>query len=115
MLQAFASYITYDLIKLDRGSRVANAINFFIYDTIKIFLLLTVIIFVVSVIRSYFPPERTKRILSHKREFIGNIRAALLGIVTPFCSCSAVPLFSGRLQYAKWNIIGGADRENSCY
>ena len=78
--------------------RLSGALEFFIYDTIKIFLLLSVIIFVVSVIRSYFPPERTKRILSHKREFIGNILAALLGIVTPFCSCSAVPLFIGFVE-----------------
>ncbi len=98
MLKAFASYITYDLIKLDHSSRLGDALNFFIYDTIKIFLLLSVIIFVVSIIRSYFPPERTKRILSHKREFIGNILAALLGIVTPFCSCSAVPLFIGFVE-----------------
>ncbi len=76
----------------------AGALEFFIYDTIKIFLLLSVIIFIVSIIRSYFPPERTKRILSHKREFIGNILAALLGIVTPFCSCSAVPLFIGFVE-----------------
>ncbi len=98
MLKAFASYITYELIKLDHSSKLADALNFFIYDTVKIFLLLAVIIFIVSVIRSYFPPEKTKRILSHKREFIGNILAALLGIVTPFCSCSAVPLFIGFVE-----------------
>lgn len=98
MLKAFASYITYDLVKLDHGSRLADALSFFIYDTIKIFLLLSAIIFVVSIIRSYFPPEKTKRILSHKKEFIGNILAALLGIVTPFCSCSAVPLFIGFVE-----------------
>jgi len=98
MLKAFASYITYDLIALQEGSRIADALNFFIYDTIKIFLLLSVIIFFVSTIRSYFPPEKAKRILSHKKEFIGNILAALLGIVTPFCSCSAVPLFIGFVE-----------------
>ena len=98
MLKALASHITYDLLRLDRSSRLADALDFFIYDTIKIFLLLAVIIFVVSVIRSYFPPEKTKRILSHKKEFIGNIFAALLGIVTPFCSCSAVPLFIGFVE-----------------
>jgi uncharacterized protein len=95
MLKEFAHYVTYDLIKLSRGSHLAGATEFFIYDTIKIFLLLSVIIFTVSVVRSYFPPERTKTILSHKKRFIGNILAALLGIVTPFCSCSAVPLFIG--------------------
>jgi hypothetical protein len=81
-----------------QGTRLSGALEFFIYDTIKIFLLLSVIIFIVSIIRSYFPPEKTKRILSHKREFIGNILAALLGIVTPFCSCSAVPLFIGFVE-----------------
>ncbi len=86
MLKAFASYITYNLIKLDHDTKIADAVNFFIYDTIKIFLLLTVIIFVISAIRSYFPPEKTKRILSHKKEFIGNILAALLGVLIPFLS-----------------------------
>jgi len=98
MLDAFASFITYRLLSISHGSRLGDALHFFIYDNIKIFLLLTVIIFAVSVIRSYFPPERTKKILSHKKEFIGNILAALLGIVTPFCSCSAVPLFIGFIE-----------------
>jgi uncharacterized membrane protein YraQ (UPF0718 family) len=98
LLKIFADYVTYDLLSLSKDSRIADALNFFIYDTIKIFLLLTAIIFVISVIRSYFPPEKTKRILSHKKEFIGNILAALLGTVTPFCSCSAVPLFIGFVE-----------------
>jgi len=98
MLKEFASYIVYDLIKLEHGSRLADALEFFIYDTIKIFLLLSVIIFVISIIRSYFPPEKTRKILSHKKEFMGNILAALLGVVTPFCSCSAVPLFIGFVE-----------------
>ena len=98
MLKGFASYITYDLLSLSKDSRLSDALNFFIYDTLKIFLLLSVIIFLVSVIRSYFSPEKTKSILSHKKEFIGNILAALLGIVTPFCSCSAVPLFIGFVE-----------------
>ena len=98
MLSDFAGFIVYSLLKIESGTRLGGAVDFFIYDTIKIFFLLSVIIFAVSVIRSYFPPERTKRILSHKREFIGNIFAALLGIVTPFCSCSAVPLFIGFVE-----------------
>ncbi len=98
MLKDFARYIVYSLLGMAQGNRLSDALEFFIYDVIKIFLLLSVIIFAVSVIRSYFPPERTKRILSHKREFIGNILAALLGIVTPFCSCSAVPLFIGFIE-----------------
>jgi len=98
MLKAISQYITYGLLKLDYGSHLADAVDFFIYETIKIFLLLSVVIFAVSIIRSFFPPEKTKRILSHKKEFIGNILAALLGIVTPFCSCSAVPLFIGFVE-----------------
>jgi len=98
MLKAFASYITYDLVGLDRGTHLADALNFFIYDTIKIFLLLITIVFVVAIIRAYFPAEKTKRILSHKSEYIGNVMAALLGIITPFCSCSAVPLFIGFVE-----------------
>jgi uncharacterized membrane protein YraQ (UPF0718 family) len=98
MLKEFSRFITYTVLKLDAGTRFAGALEFFIYDIIKIFLLLSVIIFIVSIVRSYFPPERTKRILSHKREFIGNVLAALLGVVTPFCSCSAVPLFIGFVE-----------------
>ncbi len=98
MLSDLSRFVVYSLLKLAPDSRLAPALEFFIYDTIKIFLLLAVIIFAVSIVRSYFPPERTKRILSHKREFIGNILAALLGIVTPFCSCSAVPLFIGFVE-----------------
>ncbi|MDA8423601.1 MAG: permease [Nitrospiraceae bacterium] len=98
MLSDLSRFVVYSLLKLTPDSRLAPALEFFIYDTIKIFLLLAVIIFAVSIVRSYFPPERTKHILSHKREFIGNILAALLGIVTPFCSCSAVPLFIGFVE-----------------
>jgi len=98
MLKQFADYVTYALIKLEPASHVGDALNFFIYDTIKIFLLLTTIVFAVAVIRAYFSPEKTRRILSHKKEIIGNMLAALLGIVTPFCSCSAVPLFIGFVE-----------------
>ena len=98
MLRNFAEYLVYDVIHLEYSSRLADALGFFIYDTIKIFFLLSVIIFAVSIIRSYFPPEKTKRILSHKKVFMGNILAALLGVVTPFCSCSAVPLFIGFVE-----------------
>jgi uncharacterized membrane protein YraQ (UPF0718 family) len=98
MLKQFADYITYTLFKLAPTSHAGEALDFFIYDTFKIFLLLATIVFVVAVIRAYFPPEKTKKILSHKKEFIGNILAALLGIVTPFCSCSAVPLFIGFVE-----------------
>ncbi|MCX6721169.1 MAG: permease [Candidatus Staskawiczbacteria bacterium] len=75
-----------------------SAVDFFINDTIKIFLLLIAIVFVVSIIRSFLPPEKIKKILSHKNKFVGNILASLLGIITPFCSCSAIPLFLGFIE-----------------
>jgi len=98
MLKSFADYIVFTIIGLVPGTHLGEALNFFIYDTLKIFLLLTAIIFVVAIIRTSFPPEKTRRILSHKKEYVGNVLAALLGIVTPFCSCSAVPLFIGFLE-----------------
>jgi len=98
MIKAFADWLTYDIFQLTTGTHLADAVNFFIYDTIKILLMLTAIIFVVSIIRSFFPPEKVKKILAHKAEFVGNVLASLLGIVTPFCSCSAVPVFIGFLE-----------------
>ena len=76
-------------------TRLGSSIQFFIYDTIKIMLLLSVLILMISYIQSYFPPERTKRILGRFRGIGANIIAALLGTVTPFCSCSSIPLFIG--------------------
>jgi len=98
MIKAFADWLTYDIFQLISGTHLADAVNFFIYDTIKILLMLSAIIFIVSVIRSFFPPEKVKKILARKAEFVGNILASLLGIVTPFCSCSAVPVFIGFLE-----------------
>ncbi|HMK49545.1 MAG TPA: permease [Dissulfurispiraceae bacterium] len=98
MLKQFADYVTYTLLKLEPAGHIGDALNFFIYDTLKIFLLLTTIVFAVAVIRAHFPPEKTRKILSHKKVFIGNVMASLLGIVTPFCSCSAVPLFIGFVE-----------------
>ena len=100
MIKVFADFVVYTLIRLDPKTRLGESINFFVYDTIKIFLMLAVIIFIVSIIRSFFPPERTKKLLGEgkKRGIFGNILAALLGIVTPFCSCSAVPVFIGFVE-----------------
>lgn len=75
--------------------RLGGSIHFFIYDVIKIFILLSVLIFIISYIQSYFPPERTKKILGRFNGISGNILGALLGTVTPFCSCSSIPLFIG--------------------
>ncbi len=98
MLKSGVDHLVFNLLGLVPGSRAGEALDFFVYDTLKIFLLLATIIYVIAVVRSWFPPERTKRILSHNREYVGNVMAALLGIVTPFCSCSAVPLFIGFVE-----------------
>jgi len=88
----------FQLLPLDQNTHLGEAVHFFLYDTPKVFLLLTLVVFVMGIIRSYFSPENTRALLSGKREGLGNIFAALLGIVTPFCSCSAVPLFIGFLS-----------------
>ncbi len=97
-VQLFADWVSYTIFSLAKNSIFGGAVNFFIFDSIKIFLLLSVIIFVVSMIRSYLPPEKTKKWLSNRFEIVSNIFAALIGIVTPFCSCSAVPLFIGLVE-----------------
>ncbi|ETB63818.1 TPA: permease [Candidatus Nomurabacteria bacterium] len=97
-IQLFADWLTYVVFNIQPGTLLADTINFFIFDTIKIFFLLVVIIFVVSIIRSYLPPEKIRSILSRKNKYVSNILASLLGIITPFCSCSAIPLFLGFVQ-----------------
>lgn len=84
-----------DVFGLDLASRVGGSIHFFIYDIIKIFILLSVLIFGISYVQSFFPPERTKKILGRFDGITANILAALLGTITPFCSCSSIPLFIG--------------------
>ena len=80
---------------LSTEEKLGGSIQFFIYDTIKIFILLSVLIFMISYIQSYFPPERTKKILGNIKGIKGNILGALLGTITPFCSCSSIPIFIG--------------------
>jgi hypothetical protein len=95
-IQIFSNFVSYSLFGLAEGSYIGNAVNFFIYDTIKIGLLLVVINYVMAVMRYYFPMERARDILTKKRWFgLNYLMAALLGIVTPFCSCSSIPLFIG--------------------
>jgi uncharacterized protein len=94
-LAPFSNYFTYSLLGFAPHSHLGESIEFFVYDTPKVLLLLTLVVFGVGVIRSFFTPDRTRKILAGKRESLGNVLAALLGIVTPFCSCSAVPLFIG--------------------
>ncbi len=98
--EEFTKYLVYDLINLNQYSPWASALQFFIFDTVKILILLSLIIFAITYIRTYFPPEKTRAILAKKKggTFTAHILAALLGIVTPFCSCSAVPLFIGFVE-----------------
>lgn len=84
-----------NVFNLDMGTRLGGSIHFFIYDIIKIFILLSVLIFSISYIQSFFPPERSRRILGRFGGVSGNILGALLGTITPFCSCSSIPLFIG--------------------
>jgi uncharacterized membrane protein YraQ (UPF0718 family) len=88
-------FVVFDLLGLDPQSRLGEAVHFFVYDTTKILLLLSGIIFIVSVLRSFVTIERTRALLGGRREGFGNVAAAGLGVVTPFCSCSAVPAFIG--------------------
>ena len=83
------------LLPVDPASHLGQSITFFLYDTPKVLLLLTLVVFAMGVVRSFFSPERTRALLAGRREGVGNAMAASLGIVTPFCSCSAVPLFIG--------------------
>src|SRR5450759_554761 len=94
-LDPLAQWFTYDLLKMSAGSRLALAVEFFVFEAPKVLMLLILVVFGVGIVRSFFTPERTRRILAGKRESVGNVLASLLGVVTPFCSCSAVPLFIG--------------------
>jgi uncharacterized protein len=94
-LEPFAAWFTYDLAGMEGGSRLALAVEFLVFEAPKVLMLLAVVVFGVGIVRSFFTPERTRRILAGRREAVGNVLAALLGVVTPFCSCSAVPLFIG--------------------
>ncbi len=94
-LEPFSKWFTYDLLKMSSGSHLSSAVEFFVFEAPKVMMLLTLVVFGVGVVRSFFTPERTRRILAGRRESAGNVFAALLGVVTPFCSCSAVPLFIG--------------------
>lgn len=95
-----SNWLTFDLLSLAAGSHLGEAVAFFLYDVPKVLLLLTLIVFLVGIVRSFFTAERTRAILVGKRESVGNVVAALPGVVTPFCSCSAIPLFLGFVESA---------------
>lgn len=98
MFKWFADLVTYDLLRLAKGTHLADSLNFFLYDVPKIYFMLVCVIFFVALLRTYVPPERIKKLLHHKSEFTGNVLASFFGIFMPFCTCSAIPLFMGMLQ-----------------
>jgi uncharacterized protein len=94
-LEPLARWLTESLLQLDTASRFGAAVAFFIYEAPKVLMLLVLVVFGVGIVRSFFTPEQTRKMLAGRRESAGSVLAALLGVVTPFCSCSAVPLFIG--------------------
>lgn len=98
MLEQLSLFLTHSVFKIEPNTLLASSVSFFIADIIKIFLLLFVIIFIVSYIRTYLPAQKVRAFLSRKNKLTGHIFAVLIGIVTPFCSCSAVPLFLGMVE-----------------
>jgi uncharacterized membrane protein YraQ (UPF0718 family) len=97
-LEKLANLIVESFLKLPQNNHLTSAISFFIFEVPKVLLLLILIVFIVGIVRTYFSPERTRKILGGKKLFAGNVSASLLGIVTPFCSCSAIPLFLGFVE-----------------
>ena len=93
-----SAILVFDILGLVKGTKLGDAVHFFIFDTIKIFILLIVIVYLITFLRSYFPLEKIRVYLSGKNKIIGHILASIFGIITPFCSCSAIPLFLGFLQ-----------------
>ncbi|MCX5783749.1 MAG: permease [Elusimicrobia bacterium] len=97
-LEIFADWVVYGLLKISEGSLAGSALNFFVFDTIKIFILLSAIIYAVSVLRTFLPAEKVRSIISKKTRLSAHLWAAGLGIITPFCTCSAIPLFLGFVE-----------------
>ena len=97
-LNPFSQWVAYDLFRIAHGSHLGESVAFFLLDIPKVFMLLLLIVWAVGIVRSFFTPERTRALLAGKREFIGHGLAGALGVVTPFCSCSAVPLFIGFME-----------------
>ncbi|MFZ4740952.1 MAG: permease [Bacteroidales bacterium] len=97
-LLPLTNWLVFNVFGMSKGEHLAEALWFFIFEFPKVMLLLTLIIFFVGIIRTFFTPERTRKALEGKRTFTGNVMAAMLGIVTPFCSCSAIPLFLGFVE-----------------
>jgi uncharacterized protein len=97
-LPSLSGWLTFDLLGLVRGTHLGEAVAFFLYDVPKVLMLLILVVFGVGILRSFFTPEKTRALLAGKKESLGNMMAAGLGIATPFCTCSAIPLFIGFIE-----------------
>jgi uncharacterized membrane protein YraQ (UPF0718 family) len=97
-LQPVTSWLIDNVFGMTKGASLTESLRFFVFEFPKVILLLTLIIFLVGIIRTFFTPERTRKALEGKKTFTGNVMASALGIVTPFCSCSAIPLFLGFVE-----------------
>ena len=93
-----SAILVFDILGLVKGTKLGDAVHFFVFDTIKIFILLIVIVYLITFLRSYFPLEKVRVYISGKNKIVGHVLASIFGIITPFCSCSAIPLFLGFLQ-----------------
>lgn len=98
MITQFADWFTYTLLRMSPGTLLSGAVHFFVYDIIKIYLLLVVVVFLISLVQTWLSAEKIKRILVHRNEAFNNMLAALLGAIAPFCSCSSIPLFIGFVE-----------------
>jgi uncharacterized protein len=97
-LASVSKWLTYDVLPLQRDAHLGSSVEFFVFEVPKVLMLLVLVVFFVGIIRTFFTPERTRQLLAGRRESAGNVLAASLGIVTPFCSCSAIPLFLGFVE-----------------
>ncbi len=98
MIQSFSNWLVYTVFNFNVDTTLGQSINFFVYDSIKILLLIFSVVILISFIRTYFAPHKIKEVLSHQKWGLGNIVAAMIGAVSPFCSCSSIPIFIGLLE-----------------
>lgn len=98
MIQYFADWLVYSILNFDPASRLGSSVNFFVYDTVKIYLLVLAIIAGIAFIRTFLPPHKIKEMFAKQKFGVGNFSSAILGAVTPFCSCSSIPIFVGFLK-----------------
>lgn len=98
MFQAFTNWLVYSVFNFDATSKIGSSVNFFVYDTIKIYFLVIIVIAVIAFIRTFFPPHKIKEVLSKQKFGLGNMVAAIFGAMTPFCSCSSIPIFIGFIK-----------------